>query len=63
VLGPGAQLFAPGDWLELARLLELGPLARAPGERVEHDPVIVSRYSLEAAAGRLADAYRRVLAR
>ena len=61
VLGPGAQLFAPGDWVELARLLAEGPLARPPGERVEHDPELVRRYSLEAAADRLRSAYRRVL--
>ena len=32
--GSGAQLFSPGDWPELARLLDAGPLAGAPGERV-----------------------------
>jgi glycosyltransferase involved in cell wall biosynthesis len=61
VLGPQAQLFAPGDWPKLARLLEDGPLARPPGERVRHDPELVQRYSLEAAAARLRDAYRQVL--
>ena len=61
VLGPGGQLFAPGDWVELARLLAAGPLAGAPGARVEHDPELVRRYSLEAAAERLRAAYRRVL--
>ncbi len=63
VLGPDAQLFAPGDWVELARLLEAGPLARPPGQRVEHDPELVRRYSLDAAASRLSAAYHRVLAR
>ena len=63
VLGPGAQLFPPGDWVELARLLETGPLARPAGERVAHDPELLRRYSLEAAAERLAAAYHRVLAR
>lgn len=58
VLAGQARLFAPGDWPELARLLAEGPLARPPGERVEYD---VSRYTLEAAAARLRDAYRRVL--
>lgn len=62
VLGGAAPLFAPGDWVELARLLEAGPLARAQGERVRHDPELVRRYSLEAAAERLRAAYRRVLA-
>jgi glycosyltransferase involved in cell wall biosynthesis len=61
VLGPGAQLFAPGDWVGLARLLAAGPLARPPGTRAEHDPELVARYSLEAAADRLRSAYRRVL--
>jgi glycosyltransferase involved in cell wall biosynthesis len=60
VLGPQAQLFAPGDWPQLARLLEAGPLARPPGERVQHDPQLVHRYSLEAAADRLRAAYARV---
>ena len=63
VLGPAAHLFAPGDWLGLARLLELGPLARAPGARVHHDEELLRRYSLEAAAERLAAAYDRVLGR
>jgi glycosyltransferase involved in cell wall biosynthesis len=62
VVGGSAELFAPGDWVELARLLAAGPLARPPGERAEHDPELVGRYSLEAAAARLRDAYRRVLA-
>jgi glycosyltransferase involved in cell wall biosynthesis len=62
VVGSSAQLFAPGDWVELARLLAEGPLARPPGARVEHDPELVGRYSLEAAAARLRDAYRSVLA-
>jgi glycosyltransferase involved in cell wall biosynthesis len=61
VLGPRAQLFVPGDWPELSRLLEAGPLARPPGERVQHDPELVQRYSLEAAAERLRTAYRQVL--
>ena len=62
VVGTSARLFAPGDWVELARLLAEGPLARPPGARVEHDSELVARYSLEAAAARLRDAYRRVLA-
>ncbi len=63
VLGQQAQLFAPGDWVGLARLLDEGPLARPPATRVEHDPELLRRYSLEAAAERLASAYHRVLAR
>jgi glycosyltransferase involved in cell wall biosynthesis len=60
VLGESAELFAPGDWIELARLLEAGPLSRPPGERVQHDPELLARYSLEAAAGRLRAAYDRL---
>jgi glycosyltransferase involved in cell wall biosynthesis len=60
VLGERAQLFAPGDWVQLARLLSVGLLARPPGERVEHDPELVGRYSLEAASDRLRAAYDRL---
>jgi glycosyltransferase involved in cell wall biosynthesis len=55
-------LFPPGDWQELARLLAAGPLARPPGERRDYDPGLVSSYSVEAAAERIAAAYERVLA-
>jgi glycosyltransferase involved in cell wall biosynthesis len=61
VVGGSAQLFAPGDWVGLAHLLSSGPLARPPGERVAHDPELLRRYSLEAAADRLRAAYGRVL--
>jgi glycosyltransferase involved in cell wall biosynthesis len=57
-----AELFTPGDWFELARTLARGPLARAPGARVEHPQDLVRRYSNESAARRLAAAYDRVLA-
>jgi glycosyltransferase involved in cell wall biosynthesis len=57
VAGPAASYFAAGDWLELARLLAAGPLARPPAERVEHPPELVRRYSTTAAAERLAAAY------
>jgi glycosyltransferase involved in cell wall biosynthesis len=60
VVGDSAQLFAPGDWVALARLLSSGPLSRPAGERVEHDPELLQRYSLEAAADRLRAAYGRV---
>ena len=62
VVGDSAELFAPGDWLELARKLAAGPLSRPPAERVEHPPERVRLYSTEAMAARLADAYDRVLA-
>jgi glycosyltransferase involved in cell wall biosynthesis len=57
-----ADLFTSGDWLELARTLADGPLARPPGARVDHPDDLVRRYSTESAAGRLAAAYDRVLA-
>jgi glycosyltransferase involved in cell wall biosynthesis len=59
VLGERAVLFAPGDWPELARLLD-ETLARP--EAQQHDPELVRRYSLDAAAERLRAAYGRVLA-
>jgi glycosyltransferase involved in cell wall biosynthesis len=62
VLGPGAQLFAPGDWVELARLLE-SALSATAGGRAAHDRDVVRRYSLDAAAARLRAAYRRLLER
>jgi glycosyltransferase involved in cell wall biosynthesis len=62
VLAGGGQLFDPGDWMALARLLADGSLASSPGKRAEYDPAIIERYSLGAAAARLAAAYDRVLA-
>ena len=61
--GSGAPLFAPGDWPELARLLDAGPLAGPPGARADYPTEIVERYSTRAAAERLAAAYARVLER
>jgi glycosyltransferase involved in cell wall biosynthesis len=62
VVGDGATLFAPGDWLGLARALAAGPLSRAPGARVEPDAARLQAWSLPAAGARLAAAYDRVLA-
>ena len=62
VVGAGATLFPPGDWVGLARALAEGPLARDPGERVEPDPARLDAWSLPAAGARLAAAYDRVLA-
>jgi glycosyltransferase involved in cell wall biosynthesis len=62
VLCGHGDLFAPGDWIGLARALEEGPLARPPGDRVHHHPEFLRRYSNVAAAERLAQAYDRVLA-
>jgi glycosyltransferase involved in cell wall biosynthesis len=61
VVGDSASYFAPGDWLELARLLRAGPLSRPPGARVEHSRERVERYSIPAVGARLAAVYDRVL--
>lgn len=63
VVDGSADLFTPGDWMGIARILAAGPLSRPPAERVEHPAELVQRYSTEAAAERLADAYDRVIAR
>ena len=54
VVGDDAELFEPGDWLGLARLLVDGSSRPASPERV-------ARFSTRAAAERLADAYERVI--
>jgi glycosyltransferase involved in cell wall biosynthesis len=56
VVGRGATLVAPGDWIGIA-----AGIRDAPAEA--HHPELVERYSLPAAAARLAAAYDRVLAR
>jgi glycosyltransferase involved in cell wall biosynthesis len=61
VVGDDAWLFEPGDWYELAQTLLTGPLALPAGARSQPDPARVERYSLPAAAERLADAYRSLL--
>ena len=55
VVGDDGETFPPGDWLGLARILAAGPTRTGSPERV-------ARYSLDAAAARLAAAYERVLA-
>ena len=62
VVGDGGAYFPPGDWMELARALEAGPLARPPAQRVQHDPERLERYSTRSAAERLAGAYERLVA-
>jgi glycosyltransferase involved in cell wall biosynthesis len=57
--GSGARLFTPGDWPALGVLLD-GQLTG--GERPGYPPELVDRYSNRAAAGRLVEAYQRVLA-
>ena len=59
VVGDDADLFPSGDWMQLARLLEEGPLARSPAERRHADPERLREYSTEAAAERLRSAYAR----
>jgi glycosyltransferase involved in cell wall biosynthesis len=61
VVGDSGEYFVPGDWVELARKLADGPLARPPGERASHDPELVRRYSTAAASERLAAIYDRLL--
>ena len=63
VRGTPVDLVAPGDWLGVARALAAGPLSRPPAERVSYPAEIVERYSTAAAAGRLAEAYDRLLAK
>jgi glycosyltransferase involved in cell wall biosynthesis len=62
VVGDAGTLFGPGDWLGLAKALADGPLSAPPGARVEPDGERLARWSLAAAAERLATAYDGVLA-
>jgi glycosyltransferase involved in cell wall biosynthesis len=59
VAGEDADLFPPGDWLQLARLLESGPLAGAPAARRQAGAERLARFSTDAAAKRLRAAYAR----
>ena len=61
VAGAAPTYFAPGDYMAIARALADGPLARPPGTRVERPTQLLERYSVEAAAERIAAAYDRVL--
>lgn len=63
VCGEAAEYFLPGDWLGLARRLAEGPLSKPPGERANIAANLVDRYSIQAAADRLADVYDRLTAR
>jgi glycosyltransferase involved in cell wall biosynthesis len=62
VCGESAEYFLPGDWMNLARKLAVGPLSRPASERVEHPQKLVHRYSAEAMAERLTSAYDWVFA-
>ena len=61
VCGDAAIYFLPGDWLGLASRLAEGPLTLQPGDRAEPPAELVRRYSMDAAAERLASAYDRLL--
>jgi glycosyltransferase involved in cell wall biosynthesis len=62
VVGGSGTLFAPGDWVGLARTLADGPLAGPPGARRAPEPDRLERFSASAAAARLRAAYDRLLA-
>jgi len=61
VVGDHAELFAPGDWMDLARRLERGVLARPAAARHKVDRGVLERFSTAAAADRLRAAYDRAL--
>jgi glycosyltransferase involved in cell wall biosynthesis len=61
VCGDAATYFLPGDWMGLANRLAEGPLSRPPDERGEPPTELVFRYSIQAAADRLAAAYGHLL--
>jgi glycosyltransferase involved in cell wall biosynthesis len=61
--GVAAAYVEPGDWMAIARALQDGPLACAPGARVDHPRELVERWSSGAAAQGLRGAYRRLLER
>jgi glycosyltransferase involved in cell wall biosynthesis len=63
VCGDAAAYFLPGDWLGLARRLADGPLSKPPGERANIPAELIHRYSIEAAAERLASVYDRLTGR
>lgn len=61
VTGGAARYFAPGDWLGLARTLCDGPLRETPATRCDYPAALTEKYSLDAAATRLAAAYAELL--
>lgn len=61
VLDGSGALVAPGDWMEMARVLAAGALSREPGARVGYPAELLERYSATGMAQRLADAYDAVL--
>jgi glycosyltransferase involved in cell wall biosynthesis len=63
VLSQDGALVEPGNWRELAVALNDGPLSRPPGTRVKHDRRRLERFSAEAAAACVRNAYEQVLGR
>jgi glycosyltransferase involved in cell wall biosynthesis len=63
VCGDAARYFLPGDWLGLGQALAAGPLSRPPGERAEIPAELLHRYSIPAAAERLASVYDGLIGR
>jgi glycosyltransferase involved in cell wall biosynthesis len=61
VAGPRARYVAPGDWLGLAVALADVLAAQGAGERVEYEPERLERFSVTAAAERLAAVYDELL--
>ena len=61
VLAGVGTLVAAGDYVGMAEVLAAGPLSRPPGARVPYPQELLQGYSTAAMAGRLADAYDRVL--
>jgi glycosyltransferase involved in cell wall biosynthesis len=57
VVGEEGTYFDPGDWMGIARALAGGPLKGEPAARRDYPEERVRRYSVDAAAGRIADAY------
>ena len=62
VTNGACTLFEPGDWAGLARVLAEEVLAHRPGSRADYEKSLVQKYSLGAAADRLAAAYDGVMA-
>jgi glycosyltransferase involved in cell wall biosynthesis len=60
VAGPRASYFAPGDWIGLAGAVR--EVLGRPRPTEPDDPERVARFSVRAAADRLAQAYEQLLA-
>jgi glycosyltransferase involved in cell wall biosynthesis len=61
VCGDAAAYFVPGDWMGLAKGLADVSLSQSPGKSDGKVPELVRRYSMDAAAERLATVYERLL--